>query len=148
MFNVKFETTNGKTLDEIRSFQLAHEILFPSDYVYSLLHYNEFILADDQYGAIFSENNEELSGLSSPIFSLEDFSRVNFEWTDEMKTYYNFSTSQYFFIGDLHFNGALLIGNTSKNSNKIYVDLPQSHNEVIEVAKNFFDFINNEIKIM
>jgi len=148
MFDVNYEISKGRTLDEIRKFQSANKVVFPSDYVFLLLYYNEFVLSNDQLGAIVSENNEELSGISSPIFSLEDFFRANFEWTTEMESYYNFSTSQYFFIADLHYNGALLIGNCPENINKIYVDLPQTNSTVIEVAENFFDLINNEIVII
>lgn len=147
MFDVKYEVAKEHTIEEIRNFQRANKIIFPSDYIFLLLNYNEFVLADDQFGGIISDDGEELSGLSSPIFSLPDFYRANFEWIAEMKSYYNFSINQYFFIGELHYNGALLIGNTPENQNKIYIDLPQTHYEVIEVAEDFFDLINNELRI-
>ena len=146
MINTSYDISDGRTLKEIRDFQTTHKIILPSDYVYILMNFNEFVLSNDHYGAIMSDDGEELTGIASPVFSLEDFHRTNLNWTEEMSSYYNFSTDKYFFLADLHFNGALLIGNNKGNLNQIFIDLPQENDDVIKVANHFFHFVNDIIK--
>jgi len=48
-----------------------------SDYIFLLLNYNEFVLSDDQFGAILDDDSgEELTGIASP-----DENKID-EWTN------------------------------------------------------------------
>lgn len=148
MFNVDYETSRSLSLNEIRDFQLKNRVILPSDYVFLLLNYNEFRLANDHVGLIFSEDNLELTGLESPVFSLDDFYRVNCVPSKEAEDYYHGTTDKYFTIGTLLYNGALLIGKTVENLNKIYIDMPLDLDDVLLIADNFFELINDKIKVV
>ena len=147
MFNKKYEISDPISLDEIRNFQRKHNLKLPSDYIFLLLHFNEFQLEDDAFGLYFNENNEEVTGLQSSICSLHLFEQYNIENRENAEEFYHGTGDKYYRIADLFFQGSLLIGHTPENQNKIYIDMPLEYDDVLFVADNFFDFINNVIEI-
>lgn len=144
MFNYPIVFSAPTPLKEIRLFQREKNIILPSDYVFLLLNYNEFNLANDKFGIILSEDNQAISGLHLPISSLDSF-KLSYNHKEGYEDFYHGDVSEYFCIASLLYQGALLIGHTPENQNKIYLDLPTEYDEVQFLADNFFEFINDEI---
>ena len=147
MFNVKYECSDPVSPELISEFEKKRGITLPSNYVFILTNCNEFFLADDQFGAILDDEGEEITGLEEPMLSLEDFERANFDLSDQMKEYYNFSNEDFYIIAGLHFNCYLLIGCNAENWDKIFRANPQE-GEIVELCDNFVDFVNEVLEMV
>ncbi len=126
----KYEITTPLSLKEINNFENKTNIKFPSDYVSILNQFHELKLKGDLI-LINNKKGEELTGFESEIWGLNRFEMFNFNWDENMKDFFNFTTQEYFGIADVLYQGVLLIGNSKNNMNKIFVDLPVDNLEII-----------------
>lgn len=146
MIDLKHETTDNISINEIRDFQREKGIILPSDYIFLLTNFHELKITGD-LASIYSKEKEELSVLFSEIWGLKRFAMFNFDWDEDFHDTFNFKTDEYFGIADVAYQGILLIGNTSANLNKIYIDLPETESAPIELAENFFTFLKENIQV-
>ncbi len=135
----QFSLGEQSNLEDIRDIQLREEVMFPSDFVYFLMNYNNMKFENDLM-LKFDDNDWYLDRFYNLQDIVDDLRMakkevVNFET--------NFWLDDHISVGELT-GKRILLGVKTGNLNKVYI-YDNDEDNIDYICDNIFSFINEKL---